>query len=65
MKLVEKTHAESTMHFRMRGGCKEQLCNGAAESRDVDMHVTQAREVSMWGSVGTGCKKGKRVGSQS
>ena len=65
MKLVEKTHAESTMHFRMRGGYKEQLCNGAAESRDVDMHVTQAREVSMWGSVGTGCKKGKRVGSQS
>ena len=52
MKLVVKTHTESAMHFRMRGGCKEQLCHGAAESRDVDISVTQAREVSMWGSAG-------------
>lgn len=59
MKLVEKTHRESAMHFRMRGGCKEHLCNGAAESRDVDVHVTQAREVSMWGSVGHRVQEGE------
>ena len=62
MKLVGKTHTESAMHFRMRGGCKEQLCNGAAKSRAVDISVTQARRGQYVGVCGAqGARKGREL----
>lgn len=47
------------MHFRTRRGCEEQLCDGSARSRDVDRRVTQAREMSTWGSAGNLVQEGE------
>lgn len=47
------------MHFRMRRGCEEQLCDGFARSRDVDRRVTRARAMSTWGSAGNRVQEGE------
>ena len=53
------------MHFRMRGGCKEQSAMGLLRAEMWTSVWLRPERSGCGGLWGTACKKGKRAGSQS